>query len=62
MTNYEYLTGPRDVEEMADFLCDLIDNPDFPLSIHCCDFCVAKEHCCIGHKGFIDWLMEEHKE
>ena len=61
MTNYEYLTGPIDVEEMADFLCDIVDNPKVPKHSYCCDYCIAKDSCCLGHKGFIDWLMEEHK-
>ena len=61
MTNYEYLTGPIDVEEMADFLCSIVDHPDVPKKSYCCDYCIAKDKCYHGHKGFIDWLMEDHK-
>ena len=61
MTNYEYSTGPLGLEGLAQALCDMVDHKDLPEDYYCCELCIAKDHCTFGHKGFIDWLMEEHK-
>ena len=61
MTNYEYLTGPLGLEGLAEALCDMVDHTKIPDDVRCCDVCIAQDYCYIGHKGFLDWLMEDHK-
>lgn len=51
---YEYLKN-CELEQMAYFLCNIIDNISTDKANNC-DICPATDYCHQGHNGFIDWL------
>ena len=54
VSRYDFIKNVN-LEQMANFLCDMIDNN----SPSGCATCPASEFCYTGHKGFIDWLKQE---
>ncbi len=57
MTRYEYLKNVS-VEEMANVLCNIIDNLDTKCTNNC-DCCLVSDKCVYKHNGFIDWLNDD---
>ena len=51
-------------DELAQFLCDLVEDVTDGTMVngpyvHCCDVCPAQNECHDGHIGFLDWLDDE---
>ena len=56
MTRYEYLKNAS-IEEMAEVLCNIVDNVDAEAKC-VCDGCPASKKCGKGN-GFIHWLKQD---
>lgn len=49
-------------EELAKFLCEIVDDAIYTASDKFCpcDYCPAQNECRINHCGFLDWLDDEN--
>lgn len=53
MNNLEWLKSMKDIQEMGNELCRITED---------CGRCPCEVWCSLGHNGYIDWFMQEHKE
>lgn len=60
MSRFEAIKNMNETE-MAYFLCDLLQN-SVPDNVYACGNCPAAEKCCVGNRGFKDWIKEEVNE
>lgn len=60
MTRYEYLKNTT-FENVAEFLCQIVDYSTPEDKANMCDSCIASATCKKGHNGFMDWLKEDYK-
>ena len=49
-------------EELAKFLCEIVDDAVYTAGDKFCpcDYCPAQNECGINHCGFLDWLDDEN--
>ena len=57
MKNREKLNAMTN-EELASFLCDVMEKIGDETEEDLCDICPARNRCSKGHNGFLDWLND----
>lgn len=65
MTRFEKITKRMSVEQLALFLCDMLEDYSIKIEkqlgeeINFCDACPGTDRCSGGSNGLIRWLGEE---